>query len=317
MYDFDKPDIILCAWPTADIANAAIKYGNKHHIPVVLDARDMWPDIFERAFPPWIKPLGRIALMPSKQKAKRLFSAAKGITGVNDHMVRWACSYANRTPKDSDKVIYIGDNYIDDSDLNDSELLEKYSVSNNSWNICYIGSLRNSGLDLDTCISAVKKLEKKYSNINLIIAGEGDSKTYLQSIAGESDNIKFVGWLNRKQMNQVMRASKVGLYCIKNTPDFVDTFSNKAVQYLSAGLPVMSSLNGFSRQLLKDNAAGIHYEEGNIDNCAKVIETLYLDDCYRNQLARGAFALFEKDFESSKVNQAFMEYLQKIIDENH
>lgn len=315
--EFDRPDIILCAWPTADFASVAIEYGNRYDVPVVLDVRDMWPDIFERVFPKCIRFLGKTAIYPMKRKAEILFKSAKGITGVNENIVRWACSYAGKTEKDIGKVIFIGNDYISDSDLNEPKLLEEYKFLRDTWNICYIGSLRNNGLDLDTCINAFIKLEKKYSNIKLIIAGDGDSKSYLKSIAQKSNNIIFTGWINRKQMNQVMKTSKIGLYCIKNTSDFVDTFSNKAIQYLSASLPIVSSLNGFSKELLEENNAGIHYEEGDVDDCARVIEKLYLDKNFYNSMSNNAFSLFEKYFESSKVNRIFIDFLKRIIDENH
>ena len=41
-----KPDIILSSIPTAELSLEAVRFGKKNNIPVVLDIRDMWPDVF-------------------------------------------------------------------------------------------------------------------------------------------------------------------------------------------------------------------------------------------------------------------------------
>jgi len=44
--NYEKPDIIFCAFPSIELAYYATKYSKENDIPIVVDARDMWPDIF-------------------------------------------------------------------------------------------------------------------------------------------------------------------------------------------------------------------------------------------------------------------------------
>ena len=46
-----KPDVIVAAMPNIDLALAAVKYGKKHNVPVFVDVRDMWPELYEDYFP--------------------------------------------------------------------------------------------------------------------------------------------------------------------------------------------------------------------------------------------------------------------------
>ena len=39
------PDVILCTVPTVELAAAAVAFGRGRNIPVVVDVRDLWPDI--------------------------------------------------------------------------------------------------------------------------------------------------------------------------------------------------------------------------------------------------------------------------------
>src|SRR5439155_9149672 len=46
-----RPDIIVCSLPTLELSDAATRFGGEHGIPVVLDVRDLWPDIFVDVLP--------------------------------------------------------------------------------------------------------------------------------------------------------------------------------------------------------------------------------------------------------------------------
>ena len=39
------PDIIVASLPTLDLSAKSVQFGDKHSIPVIVDLRDMWPDI--------------------------------------------------------------------------------------------------------------------------------------------------------------------------------------------------------------------------------------------------------------------------------
>ncbi len=309
---YKKPDIILCAWPTPQFAGAAVKYGKKHGVPVIVDIRDLWPDIFERIFPKDFKLLSKAVLFPLKNTTRKIMSAATGIVGKEDKSLQWGCNYADRAVTDTDKRIFIGGNRpIMSKDKLDESLKwwGTLGIVKDNWNICFFSTLSTKSLDLETVIRAVHILSEKYPKINLIIGGKGDGENYYRVLAADMPNIHFVGWLNQEQMNSLMVISKCGVYCLKNTEDFKDTFTNKAVQYLSGGLPLVNSLSGFSKGFIESNKIGMNYKEGSENSCAQVIETMYLDEMYRKKMAEAAIDVFESYFEESVVNSQFEDYL--------
>lgn len=311
----EKPDIIFCAWPPASLANAAVRYGEKHNVPVILDARDMWPDIFGRFFP---GNTSEFFLYPLKKQARRLYSEAAGITAVQNHALKWACNYAGRTPGKYDRFFFIGAKVIRLPEAEKEKYLswwKERGVTSATWNLCFWGSLRHSGLDLDTCIKAVCKLEKKYPDIRLLIGGEGDNKEKLMKIAGDSKAVIFSGYLNGYQMATAMQFCKVGVYSLINTEDFIETISNKAIQYMSGGLPVLNSLKGFTNRLLAEHHAGLTYCEGDVADCARQIEHMYVNEKEREEMAVNAEKLFKDKFESDKINRNIEEYLSYIANE--
>ena len=52
------PDIIVSALPTIELCLESVAYGRRRGVPVVLDMRDMWPDIFVDTVPGPARPFG-------------------------------------------------------------------------------------------------------------------------------------------------------------------------------------------------------------------------------------------------------------------
>ena len=52
----------------------------------------------------------------------------------------------------------------------------------------------------------------------------------------------FPGWVNKPEIWILMRIAQVGLAPYRSTEDFIISIPNKAIEYMSAGLPVISSL---------------------------------------------------------------------------
>ena len=48
------PDLILSSIPTSELSLEATKLGRKNNIPVILDIRDLWPDVFLDVLPKFL-----------------------------------------------------------------------------------------------------------------------------------------------------------------------------------------------------------------------------------------------------------------------
>lgn len=313
----EKPDIILCSWPTPQFAKAAIRYGKKHHVPVLLDIRDLWPDIYVRAFPKAMEPMAKIMLLPLKIAMGNTIKKASGIVGKEPHALNWGCAYANRKKGPNDACIFIGNERFSISEIdyaNYSLWWERLGVNEQTWNICFFSTLSLTSIDLDTAIMAVLKLSETFPQIRLVIGGTGDAEAELKRIANNSPNVVFAGWLNKEQMNSLMKLSKAGLYSMRNTEDFTDSITNKAIQYMSAGLPLINSLTGLTRTLIEEHQIGLTYVEGDVNNCIEIIRSMIEFEEKRQQMGQHSLKVFEEMFESTKINRLFESHLKFVAD---
>lgn len=315
--NYEKPDIILCSYPTVQFALEAEKYGKRNHVPVILDVRDLWPDIFVRVFPVWLRWLVRLGTFPMTCQTRRVFKQADAILGVVPMGLNWGLEKAGREQREFDRKIFIG--YKPDEWTNMEERQkyieewETYGVTENTWNICFFGTMSNSSLDMDTCICAVKKLSATYPDLRLVLCGDGDGLARYKETAGGSKAIVFPGWADKGQIQSIVEISKAGIYPYKNTWDFKDTFSNKIIGYLAGGLPVLSSLQGFSKEYIEHHDIGLVYGENDVDSCAKAIEILYQNEQDRVRKWQNSLARFQKDFAADVVNKQFEALMEEMV----
>lgn len=54
-----QPDVLFACLPIPELAEKATLYGQERQIPVIVDVRDEWPDLYLTVFPPRLHALVR------------------------------------------------------------------------------------------------------------------------------------------------------------------------------------------------------------------------------------------------------------------
>jgi glycosyltransferase involved in cell wall biosynthesis len=112
-----------------------------------------------------------------------------------------------------------------------------------------------------------------------------------------------------------MRRSTVGLDPMPDRYDFRVHINNKAIEYLSAGLPVISSPgHGTLRDLLKGEDCGASYETGDAGALAKILAEFAADRAGAARMAENAARLFEEQFQAERVYMGLYEHLQWVAE---
>lgn len=311
----EKPDLVFCSWPSIDFVDFSIRYGKKYNVPVIVDARDEWPDIFVRAFPKKIASVGKLGLIPMMKKSEKLFSQADVITSVQPAMLKWALRKAKRK-NELDQYIYIGaeeTNYSDEDVLESAMFWKKFGITSETWNICFYSGFSKNSADYFSIIEVVKRLSKKFPNLRLVLCGNGDAFSAVKEASKECDSIVLPGWCNGAQIQALLKMSKVGLYPMRNLPDFKDAIGNKFVGYLSEGLPILTSLEGYPKKYINHFKVGMTYIENDSSSCEKALEYLITHESERQDMAVRARQRFESDFDSHVVNRKFETLFNQCI----
>lgn len=315
----EKPDVVVAALPTVEMCLAAVAYGERWGVPVVIDLRDMWPDIFTEAVPAVLKPLARTLLKPLFNQARRACGSATALIGITEDFVDWGLERAGRSRSGFDRAFPFTYNAEpgDPAELRAAEAFwDAHGVQANASElvICYFGNVGRQ-LDLAHAVEAAGRLWASGKPIRFVLCGEGERLEEYRRGAATLPNVVLPGWVNRAQILTLMQRSSVGLDPLPHRYDYLASINNKAVEYLSAGLPVISSpQSGMLCGILKRWECGLSYASRDAGSLAACLIRLEQDREELRRFGVNALSLFREEFSADVVYPAMEAHLAAIGD---
>jgi glycosyltransferase involved in cell wall biosynthesis len=312
---YPKPDVIVASLTPLELARAAVEYGHRVGCPVVVDIRDMWPDIWLEFVPEWVRPLARPALWPFYRDLKKIVLGATSIIGITDAAVDWALMATGRPRSPLERsfpLAYPAENIARDQVASAREWWRQHGIADDGTIIgCYFGSLSKRN-DFETPIKALQGLPPDMlARVKLVLCGLGEAEASIRESASGVSNIVIPGWIDAAQIRALMEVSSFGLLPYRSTLDFVRSLPNKVFEYLSGHLPIVTSLRGEIEQFFAHYPCGILYEVENPrsfqDALTKIITTPELLSNARKAAAKAA-----EDYDFKKVCSEFESYLRRI-----
>lgn len=309
----DRPDVIVCSFPTIELAAASVAYGKENGVPVVLDVRDLWPEIFLELAPGWARPLMNMGLWPLWAATRRALRGATAITGNTEAFVKWGLSLAGRGAGSFDRHFLFG--YpVPNITPNEAAAAGAFWGGNGlradggEFVACFLGTVGRQ-FDLETVVDAAKGLEAGGEPVKVVICGVGEKLDALKRRASGSPNIVFPGWINQKQIWTMMGMGSVGLAPYIGGMGFEMSIPNKVVEYLAAGLPIVSTLGGAVKELLDSRRCGVTYRPGDSIALADILKQLRRERGRLSEMSRNAKRLFETTYSAEKVYGDMIDYL--------
>lgn len=312
------PDVVLCSLPTLELAVEATRYGKRHHVPVVIDVRDLWPDLLVDRLPVWARGLANVAVSPMRRQAREACRRATAITGNAPDFVDWGLALAGRPRSIRDRHFWHG--YAEVTPT--AERLETAKTfwsqhgvagSEGVFTACFFGAIGHQS-ELSTVIRAARVLEGSGRRFRFVLCGDGDRLQALREEASDCPSVLFPGWIGAPEIWTLMSMSKVGLAMYRSNVGYVGNLPNKPIEYLSAGLPVVSSLRGFLEEVLANNDCGVTFPNGDAGRLAELLITLHDDRPRLAQMGQNARRVFAREFDARVVYRAMIDYLIEIAE---
>lgn len=310
------PDVILCSMPTIDLSRAAVEFAAARKIPIALDIRDLWPEIFVDLAPPWARGVARLALQPLFGDLRWACSRATALTSITPQILEWGLGYAGRPRGAMDRAFPFG--YVERRP--EPEEIERANrfwkergvgVAPGEFLVCFFGTI-GMHFDLETVIEAARRLEGGGRPVRFVLCGSGDRLAGYQEAARGLSNVVFPGWVGSSEIWTLMRLAKLGLAPYRNTKDFQSSLPNKTIEYLSAGLPLLSCLKGVLKELLEENGCGVPYAEADPGSLARAVEEAYDRQERLDAMSDNALRLYRAKFTAETVYGEMMLHLEKL-----
>ena len=317
----ERPDIIYTCVPTLEVSEQAIRFGNHYNIPVVVDVRELWPHNYLLYAPSFIRPLFRAMLTPEFKRVKYIMEKATAIVGTSQAYVDWGVKIAHRNCSPADKCFFLGTygKNIQNGETSEARLFlasKGLTIKDDTLVIVYAGMFGHL-FDFRTVLKAAEIfLKSGERRVQFVFAGEGgDQASFFRKSANRLSNIHLTGWLNESMLNKILAVSSVGLapYApVVHAP----TLPNKPFEYMSMGLPIISSVEGELRAIIEKEGVGLHYKGGNVGSLKDGISWFLSHGDEMLAMGNRAKELFKTRFDADSIYKLFAEHLNFIAQKN-
>ena len=151
----------------------------------------------------------------------------------------------------------------------EQELVKKYNLKD-SFNFVFYGTIGKS-FNFEPIIKASQTNTEKGQNVKFYAVMVKIKK--LQELCLNHKNIIFLdGLIETINFFEIVMCWNCTIFQLNNT--FKNTLSNKLIDYLSLGLPIISSLDGREIQKLKQDEVAFIYKDNNPNELYEIIDHL-------------------------------------------
>ena len=310
-----RPDVIVCALPILELCVAAVEYGQKYNVPVLLDVRDLWPDLFLDLVPRFTHPLARIALSKLYAQVRQATAGATAITGNTEAFVDWALAYAERPRGPLDRSFGMA---YPQSTPEPAEIEEGYAfwreqgiTGDEQFVACFFGAVGHN-FEIETVVRAARTLAAEMPSIRFVLCGAGPQLAHFRRRTSDLPQVLLPGWVSAARIWTLMRLSSIGLAPYVDKKCFTLNLPNKPAEYLSAGLPIVSSLQGVCAGMLAEHECGDTYANHNAQELAACIRHYARDPLARERASLRAKRLYEAKFTADQVYEKYCIHLEHM-----
>lgn len=309
-----KPAAIVCSWPTPESSFFSVLYGKKYDVPVILDVRDKWPDVLFEGQPKLKKLFFQVATIPYKLMLLYSMRNADAIVGVNPDFLAWGQKYGRSFGGKFDFVSHIPFKIPETLDKHRNEaqaILEKSKAEQADLLITFAGTLGLQVVNFAPFHKAIELAKIEGRQVKFLICGDGSNYEALKAEFSETQEVYFAGRIDSSTVFELLKQSDVLLACYQDFDNFRNHLTNKFMEYLAAGRPMVSSMQGLAKTILADNQAGKTYATG--EELWQAL-SYYIEDRSRlEQESDNAKKLYESHFNPDSIMMAFEEKVDEII----
>ena len=223
-----EPDVIVSSFPTLETSWVAETYGAARGIPVVIDVRDLWPDVAFELVPQALQPVARLLVSPYSRFAAAILRRATALTGLSPPFLSWAAERSGRTLTPWDRVFPMAYSQRTPAAERIRELTAFWAAQGvrkgaDELTCCFFGALGHQ-FDLETVLYAARRLEESGVRCRFVICGAGERADELRELAKGVKSVLFPGWIDADAIWTLMRCAHIGLAPYRASQNFAMNF---------------------------------------------------------------------------------------------
>lgn len=215
--------------------------------------------------------------------------------------------------KGVDRDVFIIPNWVDTTTMGSTDRIKSFRSEINigdKFVVSYAGSMQQAqGLEV---VVASAEICKEFRDIIFILAGEGSSKSAMQSLINERkvSNVLLRPVMPKDRYVQFLNSSDVCLVTLSSdTP--LQTVPGKLADIMACGRPVIAAVNlqGDAASIIKQAGCGICVDPGDVEAFSQAVLRLHKDEGLRKEMGEKARLFAEQKLSRAVCTKQFEEVL--------
>lgn len=308
-YAKEDYDVMIVSSPPLFVGLIAVFLNWWKHIPFVFEIRDLWPESAIATGMLKNKYLIRLAFWLES----RIYQKAKVIAVLTPAFRE---ILINKMKVPADKIILIpnaADFISSDKLLSefDAVSFRKAKKLEGKIVITYAGA-HGQANHLIQILETAEILRD--THVLFLLIGDGEQKGYLIAEARRRaiDNVRFVESLPKDEVLKYIMASDMGTSVLKKTDTFKTIYSNKTFDYFSCKKPVLMAIDGVSRSLVEEAAAGIFVEPENPADFAEKVRIYLKNPALLEVQGENGYRFAKKHFDRQVLAKEYLNYIEHL-----
>jgi len=306
--DFDVIFVFAPSPITSVIPAIFLKYIKRTHLAVWV--QDLWPES-----------LAATGFIKNKAALKIVSYLVKGIYACSDTLLVQSRAFMSPLSllTKQDKIQYFP-NAIDDmkqqmmNGNNNGIPKSLQTLLETNFCLVFAGNI-GKAQSIETIISAAVKLKSRHE-IKIVFVGKGSMLEWAQQEVSRLhlENVVFAGAFPMEIMPVIFSKAEVLLVSLKSDEIFSYTIPSKIQAYMSAGRPIIASINGEAARIINEAGAGLTCSAEDVDGLVVCVEKII----GKSESERAHFGLagreyFLKNFEMKSQCNRLVEILEQRI----
>jgi glycosyltransferase involved in cell wall biosynthesis len=163
-------------------------------------------------------------------------------------------------------------------------------------------------------LEAGKLLED--TNALFLLIGQGMEKARLIEKAKQMqvENVRFIDPVPKNEVFKYILASEMGASVLKKVDTFKTVYSNKTFDYFSCKKPILMAIDGVSRELVEQSAAGTYVEPENASEFNRIIREYILDNERLEKEGNNGYNFARKHFDRKVLAEKYLTEITILLE---
>ncbi len=303
----ERPDVVLATSPPLTIALPGIAAARRHRAPLVFEVRDLWPEapIQMGALP---NPLAQRA---ARRLERAVYRSARHVVALSPGMRAGVIS-AGVDPERVTLVPNASDLDLFSPDLDPGDLRAQLGLKD-KFLASYFGTMGEAN-DLTQVVEAAALLaQREEDGVAFVLQGEGKRRGALEQEVRRRGlgNVVLLPAAGKASAARLAATSDVCMTIFKDVPILATNSPNKLFDTFAAGRAAIVNTDGWQRELVEGNEAGVYARAGDPAHLAE--QVLWLRDHPAETAAygRNARRLAETQFDRRILAERMREVLER------